>query len=80
MVAARRHGANLHAVLGDAGKPADLGEDYGATLYAREVDWFIDHEWATTADDVLWRRTKCGLHLAAAQQQAVAAQIARRLS
>lgn len=79
MALARRHGANLRAVLGNAGKPADLGEDYGATLYAREVDWFIDHEWATTAEDVLWRRTKCGLHLAAAQQQAVAAQIAQRL-
>jgi glycerol-3-phosphate dehydrogenase len=80
MALARRHGANLRAVLGNAGKLADLGEDFGATLYAREVDWFIDHEWATTADDVLWRRTKCGLHLAAAQQQAVAAQIARRLT
>ena len=77
---ARRHGTNLHVLLGRATNPADLGEDYGATLYAREVDWFIDHEWARTADDVLWRRTKCGLHLAPAQQQAVAAQIARRLS
>lgn len=76
---ARRHGANLRAVLGNAEKLEDLGENYGAALYAREVDWVIDQEWAMTADDVLWRRSKCGLHLAAAQQQAVAAQIARRL-
>jgi glycerol-3-phosphate dehydrogenase len=66
--------------LGNAEKPEDLGENYGATLYAREVDWFIDQEWAMSAEDVLWRRSKCGLHLTAAQQQAVAAQIARRLS
>lgn len=76
----RRHGANLRAVLGNAETLADLGAHHGATLYAREVDWFIDQEWATTAADVLWRRTKCGLQLTAAQQQAVAAQIARRTS
>jgi len=74
----RRHGANLRAVLGGATTLADLGAHHGATLYAREVDWFIDREWATTADDVLWRRTKYGLQLTVAQQQAVAAQIARR--
>ena len=43
---------------------AALGEHFGADLYAREVDYLVAHEWACTADDVLWRRTKAGLHLA----------------
>jgi glycerol-3-phosphate dehydrogenase len=40
---------------------SDLGEDFGAGLSAVEVDWLIANEWAQTADDVLWRRTKLGL-------------------
>ena len=52
-----------------AGQPAgaesagDLGEHFGATLTAREVDWMINHEFARTAEDVLWRRSKLGLRL-----------------
>ncbi|KQT55346.1 MULTISPECIES: glycerol-3-phosphate dehydrogenase [unclassified Aureimonas] len=40
---------------------ADLGEDFGHGLFAAEVDWLIAQEWAVTADDVLWRRSKLGL-------------------
>ena len=58
-----RHGTLTADVLGDAESEADLGVDFGAGLYAREVDYFIDREWACTADDVLWRRTKAGLQL-----------------
>ena len=39
----------------------ELGEDFGAGLTAREVDWLVEHEWARTVDDILWRRTKLGL-------------------
>jgi glycerol-3-phosphate dehydrogenase len=49
----------------------DLGEHFGAQLYSREVDYFCDHEWARNAEDVLWRRTKAGLHLSAQQQARV---------
>ena len=69
---ARRHGAAARDVLTDAKNIADLGEDFGGTLYAREVDYFVRHEWARTADDILWRRTKAGLHINATQKQALA--------
>jgi glycerol-3-phosphate dehydrogenase len=42
---------------------ADLGEGFGGGLFAREVDWLMREEWAESAEDVLWRRTKRGLHL-----------------
>ena len=53
----RRHGTHAEAVVGDG----DLGEDYGAGLTGREVRYLLDREWAQTAEDVLWRRTKAGL-------------------
>lgn len=40
-----------------------LGEDFGAGLYAREVDYLCSQEWATRSDDILWRRTKLGLFI-----------------
>lgn len=45
-----------------------LGEDFGAGLYQREVDYLCRVEWAQTAEDILWRRTKLGLFLDAEQQ------------
>ena len=69
----RRHGTRAPHVLGDAKTMADLGQDFGAGLTAREVDYLMDEEWARSADDVLWRRTKCGLPMTAAQRDAVAA-------
>lgn len=64
----RRHGALVDDVLGDARSPADLGRDFGGGLTEREVAWFVEHEWAACADDVLWRRTKAGLHMNVAQR------------
>jgi glycerol-3-phosphate dehydrogenase len=55
---ARAYGSMLH----DFVRP-DMGEDFGGGLTAREVDWLVDHEWAQTVDDVIWRRTKLGLVL-----------------
>ena len=60
------------ACWGAAKTPADLGEHFGYTLYAAEVDYAVAHEWATCAEDVLWRRTKCGLHMTLAEQEATA--------
>ncbi len=59
----QRHGARAFEVLDDAASPADLGTVFGNDLCAREVDWMLREEWARTADDVLWRRSKCGLGL-----------------
>jgi glycerol-3-phosphate dehydrogenase len=67
----RRHGMLAYDVLGNARAMDDLGEHFGAGLYAKEVDYFVAREWAVTAEDVLWRRTKAGLHLATPQREAV---------
>ncbi|MBI4207127.1 MAG: glycerol-3-phosphate dehydrogenase, partial [Betaproteobacteria bacterium] len=75
---ARRHGTLCLRVLEDTRVVSDLGEHFGADLYAREVQYFIDREWARTAEDVLWRRTKAGLHLTYEQAQAVARFVSRR--
>jgi glycerol-3-phosphate dehydrogenase len=64
----RRHGSRAEVVLDGALKPEDLGIHFGADLYSKEVEYFINHEWARTAEDVLWRRTKAGLHLNHEQQ------------
>ena len=65
---ARRHGTLAARVLGQALTEAALGEHFGGGLYAAEVDYLVAHEWARTAEDILWRRTKCGLRLDAAAQ------------
>ena len=68
---ATRHGALTPQVLGDAQSPHALGQYFGHTLYAREIDYCMQQEWARTAEDLLWRRTKCGLHLNSSQKQAL---------
>jgi glycerol-3-phosphate dehydrogenase len=68
----RRHGERSAHVLGDAQTAADLGEDFGGNLTERELAHFIESEWARTAEDVLWRRTKAGLHMSELQRARVA--------
>ncbi len=72
----RRHGMLAYDVLGEVRTEAELGRHYGAGLYQRELGYFVAREWAVSADDVLWRRTKAGLHLTSAQQAGVAAALA----
>jgi len=76
----QRHGANVHALLAGADSMAGMGTDFGAGLHAREVDYFLEQEWAMTGEDVLWRRSKCALQLTPIQQQAVIAYVAARAS
>lgn len=59
----RRHGSGVETILHDASCTDDLGIDFGCSLYQREVDVFLNREWAQTGNDILWRRTKCGLHM-----------------
>ena len=58
----RLYGTRAHALLGPARSIADLGQDFGGDLYEAEVRYLVEHEWAETAQDILWRRTKRGLH------------------
>ena len=59
----RAYGTLAWKVLGDATSKTDLGEDFGADLTAREVQWLVDTEFARTAEDILWRRSKLGLRV-----------------
>ena len=68
--ASRRHGSLLPKLLGERCSLEALGQHFGGGLYAREVHWFVTQEWAKTADDILWRRSKAGLHMSAAERQA----------
>ena len=59
----RAYGMDAFNMLAGTKDIDDLGVCFGGTLYAREVDWLRQHEWAMTADDILWRRSKLGLVL-----------------
>jgi glycerol-3-phosphate dehydrogenase len=63
----RAYGTEAPAVLGKAVRAEDLGRSFGGTLTEREVRWLIDHEHARTAEDVVWRRSKLGLRMTAAE-------------
>lgn len=68
---ARSYGTLAQKILGDAGSAKDLGADFGAGLTEREVEYLQSHEWAETAEDILWRRSKLGLYLDDNQQNAL---------
>lgn len=59
--------------LGDAASRAGLGLDFGHGLSEAEVRYLVAHEWARTADDILWRRSKLGLRFDAAEIAALEA-------
>ncbi len=63
----RAYGTDARELLGPAKSAADLGQDFGATLTETEVRWLMSHEFAQTAEDVVWRRSKLGLRLDKAQ-------------
>jgi glycerol-3-phosphate dehydrogenase len=59
---AASYGTRAWTVLGDAKGAGDLGARIVGDLHARELEYLRREEWALSADDVLWRRTKLGLH------------------
>jgi glycerol-3-phosphate dehydrogenase len=67
----RAYGTRIATLLAGVSTTADLGRDFGAGLSAREVDYLIDNEWAETAEDVLWRRSKLGLRVDSEQSTAL---------
>jgi glycerol-3-phosphate dehydrogenase len=64
---AHAYGTRARTILGSARSLADLGRDFGATLSEAEVRHLCEQEWAQTAEDIVWRRSKLGLHMSAAQ-------------
>jgi glycerol-3-phosphate dehydrogenase len=59
----RAYGTHAKTILGSARTAADLGTAFGASLSEAEVRYLMEHEWARTAEDVVWRRTKLGLRM-----------------
>ncbi len=70
---ARLYGSMTHGLLNGARSVADLGRHFGALLYEREISYLREAEWAQTAEDILERRTKHGLHLTPGENEAVRA-------
>ncbi len=68
---ARLYGTLAKTILAGATSIAALGRDFGATLTEAEVDHLVRTEWARTAEDIVWRRTKLGLRLNAEQIEAL---------
>ncbi|MFL6828419.1 MAG: glycerol-3-phosphate dehydrogenase, partial [Bradyrhizobium sp.] len=60
---AHAYGTRAVKLLGNARSMADLGKSFGATLTEREVRYLVTAEWALTAEDIVWRRSKLGLRL-----------------
>lgn len=70
---AASYGTHARRILDGATTMGDLGRDFGGGLTEAELSWLRREEWAETAEDVLWRRSKLGLHLTEAERAAVAA-------
>ena len=60
---ARAYGSRLREMLRGMKRVSDMGEHFGEGVYAFEIDYLVRKEWALTLEDVLWRRSKLGLHL-----------------
>jgi glycerol-3-phosphate dehydrogenase len=67
----RAYGTRLDRIMGEAKRREDLAPFFGP-LSAAEARYLMAQEWARTADDVLWRRSKLGLRLAPAEKEALA--------
>ena len=68
----RLYGTRIGRIVGNASSVAMLGRHFGGDLYEAEVHYLLRHEWAQTAEDVLWRRTKHRLHLTEVEQASFA--------
>ncbi len=73
---ARLYGTRAWQLLDGAADAASLGRHFGADLYEAELRYLVAEEWAATAEDVLWRRTKLGLRLDEDEKAAVAEAVA----
>ncbi len=68
---ARAYGSRVDRVLGDAAALSELGQEVAPGLFEAELRYLMREEWACSAEDALWRRSKLGLHYSQAQREAV---------
>ena len=64
------YGTRITLILGDGETQPELGQHFGAGLYEIEAKYLINHEWATSAEDIMWRRSKLGLHMSKGERAA----------
>ncbi len=69
---AQAYGARVALLLGGAQHAQDLGAEIAPGVFEVELQYLRDREWAQTGEDVLWRRSKLGLHLGPAERARVA--------
>lgn len=69
----RAYGTRAERILGQAKSAAELGRRFGPSLTEAEVNYLMDQEWATSAEDIIWRRSKLGLHMTESEQAELAA-------
>jgi glycerol-3-phosphate dehydrogenase len=67
----RAYGRRAEHILGEAQSLGDLGECFTGDLTGAEVRYLVEYEWAQTAEDVLWRRSKLGLSVSAKESEAL---------
>lgn len=73
---ARAYGTRCERLLLGCARLQDLGQEVAPGLFEAELRYLMRHEWAAKANDVLWRRSKLGLHMSAAQAEQVQAWMA----
>ncbi|WP_062267319.1 glycerol-3-phosphate dehydrogenase [Endozoicomonas arenosclerae] len=81
-IAARYSGSygNLsYRLIGKSRSVEDFGVHFGAGLYAAEVDYLIENEWAYTVEDILWRRSKLGIELDTQEKERLGTYLTQRL-
>lgn len=74
----RNYGTRVQLLLDGCTATVDLGQSFGENLYQAEVDYLINHEWAQTAADILWRRSKKGLSLSNDEVKSLESYLAQR--
>lgn len=74
---AHAYGSRVHKLLDNTN--GELGQQFGPVLSEAESEYLIQFEWAKTADDILWRRTKLGLHMSPAEREAFAHWFAKKI-
>ena len=76
----RQYGKLCYVFLQGKSSVSELGQDFGSGMHQAEVDYLIEHEWARTLEDVIWRRTKQGLRLSEAQKANLEQYIVEKVS
>ena len=76
----RAYGQRADRIVANAKTLDDLGRRFGADLHEAEVDYLIHEEWARSAEDILWRRSKLGLRFDASETAKLRDHVAQRLA